>query len=116
MNTPPNPPPSPFRGAGWVLAIRWGDRLLGIASTLVLARLLVPAEFGIFALASIVVGLADVLLDLGVHVALLRDPNAGRVEYDSAWTLRLAQSAVAAIVVTAAAYPAAEWFGLAANE
>jgi O-antigen/teichoic acid export membrane protein len=102
---------NPFRGAGWVLAIRWGDRLIGVVSTLVLARLLVPAEFGTFALASIVVGFADVVLDLGVHIALLRDPQSGRTEYDAAWTLRLVQSAFAALVVSAAAYPTAAWFG-----
>jgi O-antigen/teichoic acid export membrane protein len=34
------------QGAGWVVAWRMTTRLLGLVSTLVLARLLTPADFG----------------------------------------------------------------------
>lgn len=33
-------------GAGWVVAWRGVSRLLGVANTIVLARLLAPADFG----------------------------------------------------------------------
>ena len=59
-----------FAGALIVVSIRWVDRLLGLVSTVILARLLTPADFGIVAMASVVVGLIDVLMDLGV-VAML---------------------------------------------
>jgi O-antigen/teichoic acid export membrane protein len=39
------------RGAGWVIAWRLGVRVLGLISTLILVRLLVPADFGLLALA-----------------------------------------------------------------
>jgi lipopolysaccharide exporter len=40
------------RGAGWVIAWRMGMRILGLASTLILVRLLAPADFGLLALAA----------------------------------------------------------------
>ena len=50
MTPPPQARPSvlarTIRGAGWVMAWRWGMRALGLISTLVLVRLLAPAEFG----------------------------------------------------------------------
>ena len=55
-----------FKGGLLSVAMRWTDRLIGFGSTLVLARLLTPADFGLVAMAMVVVGLVDVLLDLGV--------------------------------------------------
>lgn len=101
---------SVMRGAALTIAARWTDRLLGIVSTLVLARLLVPADFGIIAMASLVVLLVDTLLDLGVNAALVQNRNADRRDYDTAWTLRLGQSVLAAAVVAAAAPFAAGYF------
>lgn len=94
-----------------VVGMRWTDRLIGIVSTIILARLLVPEDFGIIAMASIVIGLVDVLLDMGVNVALIQRKDATQEDYDAAWTLRLLQSVLATLVVLAAARPAAAYFG-----
>lgn len=50
-----------FKGALLSVA-RWTDRLIGLISTLILARLLAPEDFGIIAMASLVIGLLGVLL------------------------------------------------------
>lgn len=98
------------RGAVLVVAMRWTDRLIGLVSTLILARLLVPEDFGIVAMASIVVGLIDTLLDLGVGSALVQNKHAGREEFDTAWTCRLLQAAFAALIIWLAAPFSAEYF------
>ncbi|MBN2489376.1 MAG: lipopolysaccharide biosynthesis protein [Planctomycetes bacterium] len=91
--------------------MRWIDRLIGVASTLILARLLVPEDFGIVAMASLVVGLLDVLLDLGVHVALIQKRQATQALFDTAWTLRLLQNITAATLIVVAAPLAGTYFG-----
>lgn len=101
---------SVFKGAILTVSMRWTDRLIGFVSTLILARLLAPADFGVVAMASLVVGLVDVLLSLGVNVALIRNHNATPAHYNTAWTLRLAQSVIAAMVVFVAAPAAALYF------
>ncbi len=98
------------RGALLTVAMRWTDRLVGLASTLILARLLVPEDFGIIAMASLVISLADVLLDLGVHVALIQHGAPSQQHFDSAFTLRLLQNLGAAAFVAAAAPWAGEYF------
>ena len=92
------------------VGMRWADRLIGIASTLILARLLAPNDFGIIAMASLVVGLIDVLLDLGVNVALIQNRDAEQAHYDTAWTLRLLQSLVAAAIIFAFSPLAGDYF------
>ncbi len=103
-------PTSVFKGALLTVSMRWTDRLIGFISTLILARLLAPPDFGIIAMASLVVGLVDVLLALGVNVALIQNRNATPAHYNTAWTLRLAQSAVATLVVFLVAPRAAIYF------
>lgn len=93
-----------------MVGMRWTDRLIGLISTVILARLLVPEDFGIIAMASIVVGLADVLLDMGVNITLIQNRNATQGDYDTAWTIRLIESSLGALLVFALAEPAAEYF------
>jgi O-antigen/teichoic acid export membrane protein len=100
-----------LKGAALAITMRWSDRMIGLASTLILARLLVPEDFGIIAMASLVVGLLDVLLDLGVNVALIQNRNAEPAHYDTAWTLRLLQTVVSATLIASGAPLAGDYFG-----
>ena len=101
---------SVFHGALLTVAMRWSDRLIGLVSMVVLARLLVPADFGIVAMASLVVGLFDVLLDMGVNIALIQNTQAEREDYDTAWTLRVVQASITGILIFMTASLAAEYF------
>jgi O-antigen/teichoic acid export membrane protein len=82
-----------------------------LVSTIVLARLLLPSDFGVIVLASIVIGFVDTVFDLGVHIPLIQRKNPSRDEFDTAWTLRLLQSIVAAVVLLLVAEPAAAYLG-----
>lgn len=101
---------SAAQGAVLVVAMRWVDRLIGLISTLILARLLVPEDFGIVAMASVVVGLIDTLLDLGVGSALIQNRDAGREDFNTAWTLRVIQASGATAILWLSAPFAAEYF------
>lgn len=105
-----SPAKSIFHGALLTVAMRWSDRLIGLISMVVLARLLTPADFGIVAMASVVVGLIDVLLDLGVNIALIHNSEADREDYNTAWTLRLIQASLAGIIIFACAPLAASYY------
>ena len=81
------------------VAMRWSDRMIGLVSTLILARLLLPEDFGIIAMASLAIGLATVLFDVGVNIALIQNKDATQDHYDSAWTLRLIQSVIVTLLL-----------------
>jgi O-antigen/teichoic acid export membrane protein len=101
---------SVFQGALLTVAMRWSDRLIGLISMVVLARLLTPADFGIIAMSSIVVGLIDVLLDLGVNVALIQNMETNQEDYDTAWTLRLIQASFAGLIIFSFAPMASNYY------
>jgi lipopolysaccharide exporter len=109
------PPPESLlvrtaRGAGWVMAWRLGMRVLGLVSTLVLVRLIQPADFGIIALATSFMQTIDGMLTLGTEEAVIREATPGRTFYDTAFTLNLLRGVSVTILVAALAYPAANFF------
>jgi polysaccharide transporter, PST family len=85
-------------------------RLLGLASTAVLARLLTPADFGLVAMAMLVVGFVEAWLSFGLDTALIQNQSATRQHYDTAWTIRIIQSVVVATAIAVAAPLAAAYF------
>ncbi len=101
---------SVFKSGILSIAIRWSNRLIGFISTVILARLLDPDDFGIVALAYLVTALIGVLSNFGVHVALIQNKNPTVAHYNTAWTLRLIQMGVAALVVLLVAPLAADYF------
>ena len=110
-------PPSPdsllvrtARGAGWVMAWRLGMRVLGLISTLVLVRLIQPADFGIIALATSFMQTIDGMLTLGTEEAVIREATPGRTFYDTAFTLNLLRGVSVGVLVAGAAFPAAAFF------
>jgi lipopolysaccharide exporter len=59
------------RGALWQSVSFFGGKVLLLAATVVLARVLTPEEFGLVSLALVVIGFIDVIADLGVSQALI---------------------------------------------
>lgn len=102
--------PSVARGALITVMMRWTDRLIGFVSTLILARLLVPDDFGIIAMASTFIELVNVFLDLGVHISLIQNKDPSQDHYDTAWTLRLIQTSLATLIIFLTAPLAALYF------
>jgi lipopolysaccharide exporter len=99
------------RGAGWVIAWRLGMRVLGLVSTLILVRLLVPADFGLLALAASFAQTVDGMMTLGTEEAVIRYTAPDRTVYDTAWTLNVIRGLTVTAIVLASAEPVASFFG-----
>ncbi len=94
----------------WMGLWRWSARLVGFATIIVLARILLPEDFGVVATGGIIIGFFVIMIDLGTDSYLipLKDPD--RDDYDTAWTLRLLVISVASIAIYFAAQPGADYF------
>lgn len=78
------------------IATRFVLRGIGLVSTLVLVRLLTPADFGVVSLASAVYAILDLLTQTGFNLAIVRMQAPQRAHYDTAWTLGVIRGAVIA--------------------
>lgn len=97
-------------GAGWMLLFRLIDRALGLVSTVILARLLVPQDFGLVAMALSVIGVIEMATWMSFDVALIQRDKLHRVHYDTAWTLNAALGLASGAAIALLAYPTALFY------
>ncbi|MEZ5481328.1 MAG: oligosaccharide flippase family protein [Porticoccaceae bacterium] len=98
-------------GTIWMVAMRWAMRFVGFFSSIILARLLAPEDFGLVAMAMMVVALIDTLSSTGVDLALIRERDTERKLYNAAWTIQVIQGAIVAVVMLCAMPFIADYFG-----
>ena len=97
------------RGSAVMIVMRWSMRLIGVVSTMILARLLTPLDFGVVAMATIFVGFIELFSLMSFDLALIRIPEPDREDYDTAWTLQAILGAVLTLLILAFA-PVAAWY------
>jgi lipopolysaccharide exporter len=98
-------------GAGWIITWRMTTRVLGLANTLFLVHLLLPADFGLVALATSMSNAVDLFSTIGVEQALIREKHLDRAVYDTGFTINLLRALAVGLVVAAGAEPAAAFYG-----
>ncbi|HKR37537.1 MAG TPA: lipopolysaccharide biosynthesis protein [Steroidobacteraceae bacterium] len=98
------------KGAIWMVLARFLDRTIALASTVILARLLVPADFGLVAMATAILAVLELFVSLGFDVALIRNREATREHYDTAWTMNVLLGTGIAIAMLLVAGPVTEFY------
>lgn len=111
-------PPTPGRrevatGVKWSLVSQVGRRVTQLATTVLLARLLSPEDFGLVGMAMAVVVLVDVFKDLGTSAAVVQHRAPGDALLSSVFWLQLGVGIAAAALVAGTAPLAALLFGQA---
>jgi O-antigen/teichoic acid export membrane protein len=61
-----------FTGSLWVIFSMWVIRFFGVISTAILARIFTPEDFGIVAIALLVMAFLEVILQNGTENYLIR--------------------------------------------
>ncbi|MEM8772402.1 MAG: lipopolysaccharide biosynthesis protein [Pseudomonadota bacterium] len=82
------------RGAAWIIGGRIIVRSLGLINTLILARLLAPADFGLVAIGVTIMQLLQNISDIGVSKTVVRFRDAGRSQYDTLFTINIIRGVI----------------------
>ncbi|MDZ5633620.1 lipopolysaccharide biosynthesis protein [Janthinobacterium sp. GMG1] len=85
--------------------------LLGIVATMVLSRLLTPAEVGVYSLGAVLVALAQVVRDFGVGQYLIQEKQLDVVKLRAALATSLLVAWLLAGTVLLASAPLAQFYG-----
>ena len=97
-------------GIVWMVGAKLVDRSIGIISTLILARLLVPDDFGLVAMATAIGGMLDMLGAFSFDVALIQNTKAERRHYDTVWTFNVMIGLACALGLVLLAVPASGFY------
>ncbi|MCU1614811.1 MAG: teichoic acid transporter [Frankiales bacterium] len=98
------------RGAGVTLAGQGLRILLQFASVTVLARLLSPRDYGLMAVGLVMVGIGEVVRDMGLSTAAVRSPGLTSAQRDGLFWLNAAAGALLTCIAVLAAEPLAAAF------
>lgn len=78
-----------LRGVFWTYLQQFGSQAIGFTISLVLARLLLPEEFGIIALLTVFVALSNTIINSGLNQALIQQKEVDALDYASVFYLNL---------------------------
>jgi lipopolysaccharide exporter len=92
-----------MQSSGFLLLIQVVQRGLGVISTLILARLLAPEQFGIIALVAISLQLFDILADAGNQHYIIQKDNVSNQDLNTAWSLDLCIKSLMMLLIIASA-------------
>lgn len=99
-----------LKGISWMLAGRLVGHSLGLISTLIIARLLTPDHFGVFALAASTIHIVSAMFEIRASFILIQLSKPKKTDFDTVFTLNLLRGLLVAIVIWAGARPVAQVF------
>lgn len=98
------------KGAVWMVGFKMLDNALGLISTLVLARVLMPADFGLVSMCMVLLSAMTLLMSFGFDIQLIQNPNATREHFDTAWTFNVLFASGCGLLLALLAGPAAGFY------
>src|SRR6185437_6242767 len=98
-----NPSRAAIAGVKWSAISQFGRRILSLVTNIVLARLLAPSDFGLVAMAAVVLGFMEMFRDLGTGSAVVRHQDLSPTAISSVFWLNAAFGASTTIVLMLAA-------------
>ena len=98
-------------GVAWSVAEKIGSMLLQVAVSIIVARLLMPDDFGVMAIMTFFTALALVVVDSGFSQMLIRKNAPTADDYKSVFVFNVAVSIVLYVVLTLTAPMVARFYG-----
>lgn len=98
-------------GSIWAASARLFARFSDLITLIVLARFLVPADFGLVTIAASLVAVLEAITNLPVSTPLVRLEKVEKAHLDAAFTVSLLRGLLIILVVGAAAYPISAIYG-----
>jgi O-antigen/teichoic acid export membrane protein len=83
--------------------------IVAAGTVAVLGRLLVPSDFGLFAMAAVLLGMVATFRDFGLPAAILQQPEIRHAEVSALFWLNLRRNVILSLIMVAAA-PFLAWF------
>lgn len=100
-----------FFGALWSVGAHVSKRVLDFAAVVIMARILVPADFGLVAIAATVMVMFMTVAEMPLSDAILQIKDIDDEHYDSAFTLGALRGLLICVVLLALAAPVAVIYG-----
>src|SRR3990170_1960854 len=88
-----------IRGISWIGGLRGITRLVTLLKLAILARLLTPAQFGLFGIAALVLAFLEIISETGINVFLIQHKGKYEEYVDTAWVVSIIRGAAISLFI-----------------
>ncbi len=86
------------KGVSWIAILRISTRILAFLKTIILARILLPSQFGAYGVALLVLGFLEVMTETGVNVLLIQEKETDKY-ISSAWIVSIIRGTIISLLI-----------------
>lgn len=97
------------KGVSWIAILRGLTRVISFAKTIILARILLPVQFGSYGVALLALGFLEVMTETGVNILLIQEKEIDRY-INSAWIVSILRGIIISFVIIIATPFIVEFF------
>ncbi len=98
-----------YKSSIWMIGGQWLNRIIGLASVVILARLLTPEDYGVCAMATLIISFLEIVTVMGGDRYLIKKPEVDKHDYNTAWSIRLIQFTCISLLLYLAAPKIAQY-------
>jgi len=98
------------KGIKWASASQLGRQVIQYTTTIILAALLTPSDFGLMAMAIVIIGFLEIFKDLGTAAAIIQNQNLSEESLSSIFWVNVGFGVFVAILIFLAAPLGAEFY------
>lgn len=98
------------KGVSWVGAFRITTRGVSFLRTIILARILAPAQFGVFGIATLAVVFLEIMTETGINVFLIQKKQSLEKYINTAWVVSIFRGVLIFLFLLVAAGPISTFF------
>lgn len=99
------------KGISWMGSLRVVTRILAFGRIAILARILTPAQFGLFGIAALVLSLLETFTETGINVFLLQQKKNIDEFINTAWFISILRGFVISLLIFLSASAISGFFG-----
>jgi O-antigen/teichoic acid export membrane protein len=86
-------------GLSWITFLRLSIRVLTFIRIAILARLLLPFEFGLFAIASLSLSFLEIVTETGINSILIQKKEDYTTYLDTAWIISILRGLIISVII-----------------
>ncbi|KKQ35044.1 MAG: Membrane protein involved in the export of O-antigen and teichoic acid [Microgenomates group bacterium GW2011_GWA2_37_6] len=101
---------SALKGISWMGLLRGSTRAVTFIRLAILARILTPAEFGAFGVATLVLSFLEILTETGINIFLIQQKGDIKKYLSSAWIVSIIRGCLMAILLVTSASFISDFF------
>ncbi|HSW47877.1 MAG TPA: oligosaccharide flippase family protein [Candidatus Saccharimonadales bacterium] len=87
-----------IKGISWIGLLSFATKTIGFFEAIILARILLPSQFGAYGVALLALGLLEVLTESGVNIILVQEKDIDSF-IDSAWVVSILRGGLIMLII-----------------